>query len=1016
MATVRQQPLTYLEGAFTHAAVGVAVTDLNGCFLEVNEAFCLLTGYSPNDLKAIDLGFITHPNHRKRNSELISKLIAGEIPAFVVHTGYIKQGGNFVWVQSSVSPIRDIDGTPIRLLNICEDTTEQRATESALKETRERSRVQFRATPVPIFSWRRTDDDFVLVDYNDAADRMTEHGIIRLLGKSALQLYATTPEVIEGMESCFTQRRPIRKTGDFRLLSTGELKHLDVTFVFVPPDLVMIHTEDITERMNADQARIEAERKYREMFENSNLGMFQSTPEGRYLAANSALAQMLGFDSPEELIKERTSIGEQEYVDPNRREDFKLEMEINGFVRGFEYEAYRKDRSQIWLSMGVRAVKDKDMVLFYEGIAEDITERKRSEDVLRQQKELLQTIFDHIPVMILFMDQHRRVKFVNHEWEKTLGWSSEQSKASDVIAELYPDEVERARVWRWIESGNRELGHFRTRVKDGHLIDTVWLNVKISDGTSIGIGKDISKERRAQRFRDAALALSHRLTGVTSTHDAAKIITEVADQLIGWDSCSVQLYDSEVDIVRTVLSIDNFHGERREVTIAEPRQPSAKTRAVIDDGPKLIVRDVPFSFEDSAVPFGDVSRPSASIISVPIRHGSSVLGVLSIESYQDNAYDEMSLKDLESLADLCGEALNRIRAEQSLHESEERFRQIAENIDDVIWMMDTTWEKLLYVSPSYETIWQRPSATIRNDSTAYRHAIHPEDRERVAKVMAERIAKTGFSSLEYRITRPDNSIRWIRSRSFPICDADGKSYRLAGIAEDITERKAAETAVRDYSRRLLNAHESERMKIARELHDDIGQVLTAVRINLQSLGKSAGNEEMLEHVGEGIRVIDEAISRVRDLSFELRPSLLDDLGLAAATRWYVNQFAHRVGLIADLQLDYDGFQERLSKDVETACFRILQEALTNVARHAKAKQITIILKTVDSQLYLSVKDDGEGMERGGSKSTLGLRGMEERALSVSGKLEILSTPSKGTEVRVWFPAPRPETKFDVAQA
>src|SRR5690349_6690581 len=169
------------------------------------------------------------------------------------------------------------------------------------------------------------------------------------------------------MESCFTQRRPIRKTGDFRFLSTRELKHLDVTFVFVPPDLVMIHTEDITERMNAEQARIEAERKYREMFEHSTLGKFQTTPDGRFLEANSALAQMLGFDSPEELIKECTSIGEQIYVDPNRREDFKLEMEINGFVRGFQYEAYRKDRNRIWLSMGVRAVKDKDMVLFYEG-------------------------------------------------------------------------------------------------------------------------------------------------------------------------------------------------------------------------------------------------------------------------------------------------------------------------------------------------------------------------------------------------------------------------------------------------------------------------------------------------------------------------------------------------------------------------------------------------------------------------------------------------------------------------
>src|SRR5215813_7518720 len=132
MATVRPQPLNYLDGAFSHAAVGVAVTDLDGYILEVNEAFCLLTGYSAVELSACDAGLLTHPKHRKRNSELIARLIAGEIPAFVVHTAYVKKGGNMVWVKSSVSPIRDVDGTPIRLLNICEDTTEQRAAQSAL--------------------------------------------------------------------------------------------------------------------------------------------------------------------------------------------------------------------------------------------------------------------------------------------------------------------------------------------------------------------------------------------------------------------------------------------------------------------------------------------------------------------------------------------------------------------------------------------------------------------------------------------------------------------------------------------------------------------------------------------------------------------------------------------------------------------------------------------------------------------------------------------------------------------
>jgi PAS domain S-box-containing protein len=197
--------------------------------------------------------------------------------------------------------------------------------------------------------------------------------------------------------------------------------------------------------------------------------------------------------------------------------------------------------------------------------------------------------------------------------------------------------------------------------------------------------------------------------------------------------------------------------------------------------------------------------------------------VLSIQSYECQAYDQASLKDLQSLADLCGEALNRIRAEQSLFESEERFRQIAENIEDIIWVVDTTENKLLYVNPSYETIWKRPTRSIYQRNTSYLDTVHPEDRNRVERLMAERLADLACTSFEYRIIRPDSSIRWIRSRSFPIRDAEGRVYRIAGVAEDITERKTAETALRDYSRRLMDALEAERMHIARELHEEMAR-------------------------------------------------------------------------------------------------------------------------------------------------------------------------------------------------
>ena len=202
--------------------------------------------------------------------------------------------------------------------------------------------------------------------------------------------------------------------------------------------------------------------------------------------------------------------------------------------------------------------------------------------------------------------------------------------------------------------------------------------------------------------------------------------------------------------------------------------------------------------------------------------------------------------------------------------------------------------------------------------------------------------------------------------------------------------------------------ESERKHIARELHDEIGQVLTAVRINLQSLelGKTSSVENQ---IAEDIRVIDEALKRVRYLSFELRPSLLDDLGLATATSWYVDRYTKRAGMTAEVQIDSEISEARLPRRSRDRVLPHPPGSLANVARHAQADHVWITLRSWT--LYASiVKDDGIGMEasaalqNGDNRSnTLGLRGMEERALAVAGRLEILSEVSGGTEIRALLP-------------
>jgi signal transduction histidine kinase len=240
---------------------------------------------------------------------------------------------------------------------------------------------------------------------------------------------------------------------------------------------------------------------------------------------------------------------------------------------------------------------------------------------------------------------------------------------------------------------------------------------------------------------------------------------------------------------------------------------------------------------------------------------------------------------------------------------------------------------------------------------------------------------------------------------------DGVAVAVQGTARDITDRKRAQDALRIYSQRLLQAQEAEREKIARELHDQIGQILTAVRINLQSIQRSCRTANCVPPLNESIGIVDEALGRVRELSIELRPSLLDDLGLTAALRWYVDRFAQRTGIIAEM---LNGFEEdgRLPRELETVCFRIAQEALTNVARHAQAGSVSVQLERSRERMRLTIIDDGVGFDvdklrkSALAATALGLRGMEERALAVGGYIKIDSGLERGTQIRATFPLKR----------
>jgi len=242
--------------------------------------------------------------------------------------------------------------------------------------------------------------------------------------------------------------------------------------------------------------------------------------------------------------------------------------------------------------------------------------------------------------------------------------------------------------------------------------------------------------------------------------------------------------------------------------------------------------------------------------------------------------------------------------------------------------------------------------------------------------------------------------------------ADATFDPIIEIVAPTGERSATDDVVRD----LLAAQELERRRIARDLHDVVGQALTAVKLSLEAQRRNHDTRTGDAELRRSIAIVDQAMRDVRDIAFDLRPAILDDLGLVAATRWYLSRQARIGGYRSTLRAD--AIRREVGVEIESACFRTLQEALTNVARHARATRVKVELRQAGDELILVVEDDGVGFcprttrRPVGRRPTLGLIGASERANLVGGSLDVASRPGEGTRITARFPRRCPTTALE----
>ncbi len=288
---------------------------------------------------------------------------------------------------------------------------------------------------------------------------------------------------------------------------------------------------------------------------------------------------------------------------------------------------------------------------------------------------------------------------------------------------------------------------------------------------------------------------------------------------------------------------------------------------------------------------------------------------------------------------------------------------------------------------------------------AYLERVHPDDRRQSATAVAGALLEGKPFVLQERIVRPDGTVRHLRSHGEVLRSERGETVKIVCASLDVTQERADQEALRNLTRRVVEAEENERRRIAQELHDRVGQNLSALNINLDIVQEGLGGHAALrQRVADSLRLVESTLQTIENVMAELRPPLLDEYGMGAALGGFADDFSRRTGIRVEVR-EEPGVSRALAPPAALALFRIGQEALTNVAKHSGATTVDVEIKRAHSGLEIAIADDGAGFDTAAAaaRGRWGMTTMRERAQAVGGHFSLQSAHGEGTIVRVWVP-------------
>ena len=615
-------------------------------------------------------------------------------------------------------------------------------------------------------------------------------------------------------------------------------------------------------------------------------------------------------------------------------------------------------------------------------LAADVAQRKLSDESLRREEQRSRDLFDASPQPMWVCD-YASLRFlaVNQAALRHYGYSAAEFLGLR-LNDLWPLEeasmrrqaIERARA------GGISAYESRHRTKDGRVIEVElsWHNLLIEGRpAALVLSADVTERRRAERRAAALSELARRLSAAQTPRQAGWIICETADTLLGWDSCLLDLCSADRTQALPLVYIDTINGRRVEVS-EQPGRFGVYSRKALEEGAQLLLRPAPAEFPPEATPVGDTSRPSASLMYVPLVASGEAIGVLSIQSYRANAYTVEDLNLLQALAEHCGGALERLRAEAAARESDDHLRLALEAGRMGTWSYELGTPALLSVSPELAAIFGLKPEQFPAIGQALLELVHPEDRQRLRQAAAQALTRQGEHEVEFRFLPRNRAVGWLLARGRTYHDAQGKPLRLAGVAVDITELEAARDEVL-----RLNAELEERVSRRTAQMQALNQELEAfcysvshdLRAPLRSirgfsevlLARYAASldtrgQEFLQRSAEASEHMDRLIEDLLKLS---------RLGRAEMRQQEVDLSALALGILAELQQAEPQRQVRLliAPDLRAqGDERLLRVVLDNLLRNAwkftsKRPEASIEFgMTQEPEPAFFVRDNGAGFE------------------------------------------------------